>query len=72
MKDFILIIFVIIGLIGLLFLVASYSGRRNTRLIQTPHIEIIDGCQYLQFPTYYGYYTYTHRGNCTNQIHRSK
>lgn len=29
----------------------------------------IDGCQYLSYPTAYGYQALTHKGNCTNVVH---
>ncbi len=40
----------------------SESGFRHK-------VIIIDGCQYIQFPTY-GYPAITHKGDCTNSIHK--
>ena len=32
----------------------------------------IDGCEYFQNYTRDGHYVYTHKGNCTNPIHKCK
>lgn len=34
------------------------------------HVGEIDGCQYLFYRASYGYWEVTHKGNCTNSIHR--
>ena len=31
-------------------------------------ISIIDSCEYITFPSTYGYYGFTHKGNCKNCI----
>lgn len=34
-------------------------------------VEVIDGCEYIVSPGAYGFSTKTHKGNCTNEIHRN-
>ena len=37
--------------------------------IQGAKIVTLEGCEYLEMPTTYGYNIYSHKGNCTNNIH---
>lgn len=34
-------------------------------------VVVIDGCQYLASQTYAGHYVVSHKGNCTNIIHKT-
>ncbi len=43
---------------------------KNTNL-DNPKIVIIDRCEYIQFRTH-NFNAVTHKGNCTNPIHRCK
>jgi hypothetical protein len=35
-------------------------------------VTLIDGCEYIVTTTYMNHETLTHKGNCTNMIHRAK
>ena len=54
-----LVTLAIIFLAFVIFVLAGKDGK----------VEVIDGCQYIQTWTGYGY-NLTHKGNCTNQIHQ--
>lgn len=33
-------------------------------------VVVLDGCEYLEGETYRSYYSLTHKGNCSNPVHR--
>lgn len=37
--------------------------------LQMTRVVVIDGCQYLRSVGAYGYYSFCHKGNCTNSLH---
>ncbi len=54
----------------ILLVAAGCGGQYNLRENGFDYkITIIDGCQYIEFHTY-GYPSVTHKGNCTNLIHK--
>ncbi len=59
-------IFIIVLLLGLLIGAFAFLQKEPRLDCQTINIE---GCEYLQFVSYYGYKGITHKGNCTNLIH---
>ena len=40
----------------------EYTNDKNKK----SNTATIDGCEYIENATYYGYKTYTHKGSCTN------
>lgn len=38
--------------------------------IEYRKVEVLEGCQYFACRTYAGSVVYTHKGNCTNALHR--
>lgn len=56
MKKLILLIFTI--------LLMSGCDERPSKPVDGVNITIIDSCEYISNYTYYGYYVYSHKGNC--------
>lgn len=57
----------VLGALAAILLAAAHDSRQA--LQRTDSVILIDGCQYIEFRTYYGYIGVTHKGNCTNRIH---
>ena len=45
----------------------SYNDGEN---FENYKVVVIDGCEYIQWRTSYGYLNITHKGNCDNPIHK--
>jgi hypothetical protein len=45
------------------------EARRNA--VEYP-VVVIGGCEYLQYKTHYKHFGITHKGNCTNEVHKGK
>lgn len=56
-------------LVGGIVLIALGVYHSNARTNSGGDVVLVDGCQYIRFSTYMGYYGYCHKGNCTNAIH---
>lgn len=65
----------IIGLLAivaiLLIVVGSCSYKHQRKMAESGAYDttVVEGCQYLMCPSYYGYFVLSHKGNCTNSIH---
>ncbi len=70
MKNKLILLAVTIGMMGCGVQNCEEEMFKNTNL-DNPKIVIIDGCDYIQFRTH-NFYAVTHKGNCTNPIHRCK
>ena len=52
-----------VGPIVKTFTAYDNSAAHNHKVV------VIDGCEYIGFTDHFGDDNYTHKGNCTNQIH---
>jgi len=60
-------------ILGIVFCVVwvVYNSIHNHKSNKFWYSErIIEGCEYLTYPVDYGWMAMTHKGNCTNAIHR--
>ena len=61
--------FVVIFAISWLILIAiDHMGKKRVRESQ---VIVMDGCEYFMCRHIWSYYSLTHKGNCTNALHRA-
>jgi competence protein ComGC len=68
MKELIILL-VIVVLLLLAVGSCSYKQQRKQAEKGAYAVAVVEGCQYLMCPSYYGYFVLSHKGNCTNSIH---
>ena len=67
-KFWLFITVMFVALVALLLYTAD--NKPASSKIDGVKIVVIDGCEYIDNMTYPGNSVYTHKGNCTNVIHR--
>ncbi len=60
------------GLVLLMFAIGYGINNTNEKNTTNPTVVTIEGCEYFSLTQYYGYVTLTHKGNCSNPIHKNK
>ena len=68
---------IVIAIIALLFAIVRSLPSKPKSQTKTENgyeyqATTIEGCEYFVNRSYSGYYGLTHKGNCTNVIHRSE
>jgi len=62
----------ILALLVILFVFVAKPKKPSISEVEGTRIVTIDGCEYIDNVSYVGYHVYTHKGNCTNSIHRQE
>ena len=53
---------IILLALSALMMVGCYD--RQSKVVDGVDVVVIDSCEYIRRPTYYGYNVYNHKGNC--------
>jgi uncharacterized protein YxeA len=77
MKDIIIwvaiVVFIVAFFLGFGYIMyniaTSNPNEKITENLSSQKVVEAEGCQYYKIPSSYGFWAYTHKGNCTNSIH---